>query len=229
MKTWTGRARLHIAKKKGKSLCLETQWQRACELDPSIGTLESWTLTADYPGAAVRGGIDGCKTRVFRKVAETSLTRVGLCCERAVAITSDEKSDDLRVTASKRVLEFEAALRTETQNSDALKKLFASKVSLNGIEYAQDEAISKLAESRKGDPDRVSFFDHCNVKLSTEDGSPKLLTDCGVILRTLGKTRGFPQRIAFSGANGPVEYFGDPKAMKPREQKERVRAFLPSE
>jgi hypothetical protein len=212
---------------KGKQLCLETQWQRACSLDPKIGTLESWTLTADYPGSAVRGGAEGCKTRAFRKVAEKNPTRIGLCCDRAVAITSTDIPVELRAAASKRILDVEAALGDLSPGGRASKLLF-DEVSLDGTDYKRDLALLKLLDERKADPKRLQFYDLCSIKLS-EDPTPMLLADCGVIQQNLGKTRGFPQRIAFQSETGPVVYLGDPKAMKAKERKERVKAFLPSE
>ncbi|HVJ19000.1 MAG TPA: hypothetical protein VM686_26450 [Polyangiaceae bacterium] len=222
---WPGAVAL--CQSKGKQLCLETQWQRACELDPELGKLESWTLTADYPGSAVRGGADGCKTRVFKKVSDKSETRAGLCCDRAVAISSEDKSDEFRTAATKRVLEVEAGLTDVTPTGSASKLLF-DQVSLEGDEFTRELALLKLSDERKTDPTRVQFYDHCTVKMS-EDPAPMLLADCGVVQLNMGKTRGFPQRIAFESLTGPVVYLGDPKAMKPKERKERVRAFLPSE
>lgn len=212
---------------KGKALCLETQWQRACELDPSIGEFESWTLTADFPGAAVRGGADGCKTRSFHKIDEKSPTRIGLCCERSIALTSEETSDEFRVAATKRILETETALRSVT--AEALGKLLAERVSLDGDELERSAVLSKLSDELKGDPERLSYYDHCNVKTVTEGASAQQVADCGVIQRANNRTRGFAQRIVYDSATGLVTYLGDPKAMKPREQKERVRSFLPSE
>ena len=210
---------------KGKELCLETQWQRACELDAEIGKLESWTLTADFPGAAVRGGADGCKARSFHKIQEKSPERVALCCDRVVAVTSDDKTDEFRTAISKRIVDFETTLRKAVP--EALGQIFAAKVSLDGTELDRGDALVRLAKDLKDDPERLAFYDHCNVK--TEEGTPRLVADCGVILRDLGKTKGYPQRIVFAGTDGPVEYLGDPKGMKPKEQKERVKAFLPSE
>ena len=212
---------------KGKELCLETQWQRACDLDAEIGKLESWTLTADFPGAAVRGGADGCKTRSFHKIQEKAAERVGLCCDRVVAVTSDDKSDEFRTAATKRVVDFETTLRKAV--SEELGRIFSAKVSLDGTELERGDALARLAKDLKDDPTRLSFYDHCNIKTSSEDATPRLIADCGVILRDLGKTKGYPQRIVFAGLDGPVEYLGDPKGMKPKEQKERVKAFLPSE
>jgi hypothetical protein len=213
-------------RERSKELCLETQWQRACELDANVGQFESWTLTADFPGAAVRGGADGCKARSFHKIDEKSPSRIGLCCDRAIAITSEDKADEFRIATTKRVLEFESTMRTVALES--LGKAFADKVSLDGNELERGAALAKLAEERKGDTERLAFYDHCNVELSDET-PPQLIADCGVILRSLGKTRGFAQRIVFASATGPVTYLGDPKAMKQKEQKERVKTFLPSE
>jgi hypothetical protein len=212
---------------KGKQLCLETQWQRACKLDPEVGKLESWTLTADYPGAAVRGGAEGCDTRVFKKAADKSATRVGLCCDRALAISSEDTSNEFRATATKRLLEVEAGLGDLSPSGSASKLLF-DEVSLDGAEFKRDLALLKLADERKADPTRLQFYDHCTVKMS-EDATPMLLADCGVVQLNMGKTRGFAQRIAFESATGPVVYLGDPKAMKLKERKQSVRAFIPAE
>src|SRR5512141_1745393 len=78
------------------TLCTETQWLRACKADPDFGKIESWTLTADVPGAVVRGGDDGCKARKFVKTGDKSPTRAGICCERALGITSEDKTDQFR-------------------------------------------------------------------------------------------------------------------------------------
>jgi hypothetical protein len=223
--TWSA-AIAHCAEQK-KTLCLETQWQRACELDATIGQLESWTLTADATGAAVRGGADGCKNRSLHPIDEPSPTRGGLCCDRAVAITGDDDSDEFRTMASKRVIEFETTMREA--NPESLGKAFASKLSLEGDELDRDAALSRLAEERKADPERQLCYDRCNIRLNSDETPAPLIADCGVILRSQGKIRGYPQRIVFASATGPVKYLGDPKAMKTKEQKERVKTFLPSE
>ncbi len=226
---WSG-AVAHC-QEKGKELCLETQWQRACELDPNVGKLESWTLTADFPGSAVRGGADGCKARVFKKIKDKSPTRVGLCCDRAIAMSnSDEtgKSDEFRTKMTKRILALESAITKGTLNK--LADEFAPKVSVDGVELERAGALTKLSDPWKKDATRLVFYDHCNIKKSTDAGTPPLFADCGVVLRTMGSTQGFPQRIAFdTDTGGAIVYVGDPKAMKPKEKKEHVTTFLPSE
>jgi hypothetical protein len=206
------------------TLCSETQWQRACQADSQLGQLESWTLTADVPGSAVRGGADGCKARKFVKTKDKSPTRIGLCCERALAITSEDKSDEFRELATKKVLEYETALREK--KADALGALFADNVTYLGKDLARAALVKQHLEEAASTPDSLTYFDHCDVKYA-EAGSKDLYADCGVVSGAQGKVRGLVERIAFLNSTR-IFYVGDPKGMKKREEKERVRSFLPS-
>ena len=206
------------------ALCTETQWLRACKADPDFGKIESWTLTADVPGAVVRGGDDGCKARKFVKVGDKSPTRAGVCCERALGITSEDKADAFRELATKKVLAYEAALGEK--KAEALNQLYADTVTYLGNDLAR-AALVKQQLDEAAAPDSLTYFDHCDVKYAESGGSKDLLADCGVVSGAKGKVRGFAHRIAF-GASDRIFYVGDPKGMKKREQKERVRAFLPS-
>jgi hypothetical protein len=207
------------------ALCTETQWLRACKADPDLGQLESWTLTADVPGAVVRGGSDGCKERKFVKTREKNPTRVGLCCERALGITSEDQADAFRELATKHVLAYEAALREK--KAELLGKLYADTVTYLGNDLARSALVKQQLDEAAGAPDFLMYFDHCNVKYADSGTSKDLLADCGVVSGAQGKVRGFAQRIAF-GASDRIFYVGDPKGMKKHEQKERVRSFLPS-
>jgi hypothetical protein len=207
------------------ALCTETQWLRACKADPDLGQLGSWTLTADVPGAVVRGGSDGCKERKFVKTQEKNPTRAGVCCERALGITSEDKADAFRELATKKVLAYEAALHEK--KAELLGKLYADTVTYLGNELARSALVKQQLDEAAGAADSLTYFDHCDVKYADSGTSKDLLADCGVVSGAQGKVRGFAQRIAF-GASDRIFYVGDPKGMKKHEQKERVRAFLPS-
>ena len=205
------------------ALCTETQWLRACKADPDFGKLESWTLTADVPGAVVRGGSDGCKERKFVKTRDKSPNRAGMCCERALGITSEDKADAFRELATKKVLAYEAAL--QEKKAEPLNKLYADTVTYLGNDLARAALVKQQLDEAA--PDSLTYFDHCDVKYAESGTSKDLLADCGVVSGAQGKVRGFAHRIAFGGSDR-IFYVGDPKGMKKREQKERVRAFLPS-
>jgi hypothetical protein len=207
------------------ALCTETQWLRACKADPELGKLESWTLTADVPGAVVRGGSDGCKERKFVKTRDKSPTRAGVCCERALGITSEDKTDAFRELATKKVLAYEAALYEK--KAEPLAKLYADTVTYLGSDLARAAVIKQQLDEAAGAPDSLTYFDHCDVKYAESGAAKDLLADCGVVAGAQGKVRGFAHRIAF-GASDRIFYVGDPKGMKKHEQKERVRSFLPS-
>jgi len=211
----------------GKSLCTDTQWLRACAADQELGKLETWTLTADAPGAVVRGGPAGCGDKKFVKVTEASPTRVAVCCQRAVAIRTENKNASFLSSSSKKLLDYEAALLRH--EPAALGALYDDNVAYLGKELARDDLVKAHQQSAQDNPDLASFFDHCTVKIDNDGVAATLVADCGVVTRRGGKVSGMIQRVAYGGPASKIQYVGDPSGtMKKREQKERVRSFLPS-
>ena len=208
----------------GKALCLESQWLRACAQDEAIGRVESWTLTADYPGAAVRGGAEGCAQRSFSKLGAAQPERVGLCCDRVVAVTSLDAPEELRAAASEQILSVERALAHPT--AEEWSEVVAESISLDGVYHSRDAALAEAQDARKKDQDLLSFYDHCKIDLVSEGFAPRMILDCGVIRYERGHARGFSQRIAFNSATGPVHFVGSAANMTPKERKERIKAFL---
>jgi hypothetical protein len=211
----------------GQSLCTDTQWLRACQADAELGKLETWTLTADVPGAVVRGGREGCGGRKFVKPKETSPTRVAVCCQRAVGIQTGNKNAAFLATSSKKLLDYEAAL--SKRDASALGGLYDDNVTYLGKDLARDALVQQHQQYQKDNPDLSSYFDHCTVKIDTDGVSPTLLADCGVVTRKGSAGQGMTQRVIWGGPASKIEYVGDTSGnVKKREQKERVRSFLPS-
>ena len=212
---------------RGKDLCTETQWQRACAVDVGIGHFATWTAAAHEAGAVVRGGASACSAREGRAVDERDPNRLGLCCERAVAIATVENGDAFRATVSKRVLEVESALNAADES--LFEKILSEKPSLDGTEMERDTAIAKFAAERQREAGAITYYDRCTAKLVADELPHVVIVDCVAVKRAQGKARGLSQRIAFAELTGPVVYLGDPKRMKVKERKGRVKAFLPSE
>jgi hypothetical protein len=211
----------------GRSLCSDTQWLRACAADAELGKLETWTLTADVPGAVVRGGPAGCGDKKFVKVTEASPTRAAVCCQRAVAIRTENKNASFLASSSKKLLDYEVALLRH--EPAPLGALYDDNVTYLGKELARDDLVKAHEQSAKDNPDLASFFDHCTVKIDNDGVAASLVADCGVVQRRGGKVSGLIQRVAYGGPASKIQYVGDPSGtMKKREQKERVRSFLPS-
>jgi hypothetical protein len=136
-------------------------------------------------------------------------------------MTADEKLKDDLPTLAKRLLDIESA-----QRSGSLRKLFSNKVSLDGKELDREVAAARLHERDKANADQTAIYDTCKVASSTDDC---VVVDCSVLLQSPGKVARITQRIALTGPSGLVTYLGDPAAMKSREKKQRVKAFLSSE
>ncbi|HKO52575.1 MAG TPA: serine/threonine-protein kinase, partial [Polyangiaceae bacterium] len=71
----------------GKTLCTDGQWQRACDSFPEVGEAPSWTESIEDGRFVVRGG-GSCKSRKLVSEGERDAQRIGLCCDRAIAMSS---------------------------------------------------------------------------------------------------------------------------------------------
>jgi len=95
--------------RRGLVLCTEAQWTKACDVDPTLGDLESWVATpsSDFKHMMTMGG-GGCATRHATDATSRSATRVSVCCERAIRIRGVD--GELATEASHRIGEYERAL-----------------------------------------------------------------------------------------------------------------------
>jgi hypothetical protein len=211
-----------------KSLCSETQWMKACAADPALGKLESWTLTADFPGAAVRGGDGGCGARKFVKVEERSPTRVGVCCSRAIAINSSVTQGPFRADMNDRILKYEAALNQ--CDTLGLSDLYCDKVAFEKDDFESKVLIERHELERKTSPDLLFGFDRCSLKEANPTSSTFAQAQCVSFTYKQGVARGGTSLIAWNDA-GRISFFGTPKNYRAPvaeavEAKERIDAFI---
>lgn len=212
----------------GKSLCTETQWMKACSLDASLGNTASWTLTADFPGAAVRGGGPaGCGTRSFVKVSERSPDRVGLCCSRAVAISTSVTAGTFRADMNERILKYETALNQ--CDTLSLGELYCDKVAFEKDDLEAKSLVERHELERKTAPDLLFAFDRCSLKQAGADSLSQAQAQCTGVTHKLGATRGGTSLIAWND-EGRITYYGSPKNYRApaREAKERINSFITS-
>lgn len=203
------------------SLCSETQWERACEADATLGQLETWTVSMDGPKVVTRGG-DSCSKRALVAPAETSPSRGLVCCTRAVGINTDNPNDSFLRASAERVRALEAAM---TENdATKLDAQFDADVLLGGKETPKDQAVSYY----KGRPSSVwSVFDVCEVKIDKE-AETRLLSECRTTTSAPSASRTL---IVYGGPASKVQLIGPPDTLKllPKkgeEKKERVRSFI---
>jgi serine/threonine-protein kinase len=149
----------------GKTLCTESQWQRACDAFPEVAEAASWTESVEDGHIVVRGG-GACNARKLALESERDAARIGLCCDRAVAMTSTSLQKPFLSSTAGVVLKLERALNQ--RSIDGFLELSEDHVQLN--EHARDKAglRSLLSQSFSAARDLVMVNDHCDVSVSAK-------------------------------------------------------------
>ena len=149
----------------GKTLCTDAQWQRACDTFPEVGEAPSWTESLKDGRVVVRGGGSCAATKLVTE-GERDPQRIGLCCDRAVAMTSNSLQKPFLSSTAGIVLKLE---RTLNQRSiDGFLDLSEDHVVLN--EHPRDKASLKslLTQSFAGARDLVIVNDQCDISVSAK-------------------------------------------------------------
>ncbi|MEO6601202.1 MAG: serine/threonine-protein kinase [Polyangiaceae bacterium] len=149
----------------GKTLCTEAQWQRACDSFPEVGEAASWTESLDDGHVVIRGG-GSCKPRKLVSESDNDSQRIGLCCDRAVAMTSSSLQKSFMSSTAGVVLKLERALNQ--RSIDRFLDLSEDHVTLN--EHPRDKASLKglLTQSFATARDLVIVNDTCEISVSAK-------------------------------------------------------------
>ncbi len=146
----------------GKTLCTEAQWSRACNAFPEVGNASSWTESLDDGLVVVRGG-GSCAPRKLVSETDRDAQNVGLCCDRAVAMTSTSLQKPFLASTASVVLKLERALNQRsidgflelTEDRVLLDKHMRDKPSLKGL----------LTQSFAKAHDLVIINDTCEIEV----------------------------------------------------------------
>jgi eukaryotic-like serine/threonine-protein kinase len=159
--------------RKQLSLCTEGQWLRACELHPEIGTRASWTLTTDPSGMIVRGG-QGCSTKELVAPDARSPEIVGVCCSRAVGMTSSgNTSAPFLKSTGNQILQVERVLNAS--NGPEFARLSASEVNFFGKRTSRDALVEVINWYGKKSS---NYFERCSVDLRASGVERGWLAEC---------------------------------------------------
>jgi len=123
------------------------------------GTEEGWI---------VRGGA-GCSSTAEAAGSDLSPTRIGLCCERAPAISSTQRGESWLKTANTYIGIVEDALNSTSPQK--VVKLLADPAKLFTTRMTHEEALADL----RGDATRFAEWNHrlmaCHADVGAEAGS----------------------------------------------------------
>ncbi|HEX3854218.1 MAG TPA: serine/threonine-protein kinase [Polyangiaceae bacterium] len=149
----------------GKTLCSETQWQHACDSFVEVGEAPSWTESLEDGHVVVRGG-GSCAKRVLAIETDHDAQRIGLCCDRAVAMTSASLQKPFLSSTAGVVLRLERALNQ--RSIENFLDLSEDHVVLN--EHTRDKAQLKslLTQSFTSARDLVIVNDTCDISVAAK-------------------------------------------------------------
>jgi serine/threonine-protein kinase len=153
----------------GLALCTEQQWARACAEHPETSREPSWTLTAQSHGFVVRGG-GACTLRAVAAGSSSATDRRGLCCERSVAIETNNPNNNFVVATSRQLEKIEAALNS--RRSSVFLGLVSDGASIDGEPRTLAEIGKMLDESYQQHPDQWTIIDTCSVSMKAVVRAP---------------------------------------------------------
>lgn len=182
---------------KGMGLCTESQWDRACGVDSTLGAIETWTVTFSGPGAfVIRGGPSGCTARKVAPGSEASPTRAGACCDPAVAISSDNKNKAFLITVSDKMTRYEKGINKKS--GAALAPFIEDSIGFFAKTYDHDQMVSKYDAWFRQWPEQWTVYDLCDVTI--QPGVEATWTgDCTTTAQKAGEVAFVTTRYTWSG------------------------------
>jgi hypothetical protein len=149
----------------GKTLCSDEQWQRACDSFPEVASAPSWTESLEDGRVVVRGG-GVCSARKSVPQSEQDPGRIGLCCDRAIAMTSNSLQKQFLFSTAAIVLKLERALNQ--RSIDNFLDLSEDHVILNQKSRDKNGLKSVLTQSFAASRDLVIVNDSCDISVESK-------------------------------------------------------------
>ncbi len=195
----------------GLALCTETQWSRACSIDPTLGATATWTITADADhGFVVRGGRD-CDLRRVVAGSTTDASRAALCCSRAVGLSSVNESPGFLGSANRKLLAFEA--ENPRGSRGGLGAMLAD--SLQFYRYSalkREQALALFDDAIAKHQDFWVLIDTCDI--SVDSVAETWTADCRKEAGQDGTVAYVVSRFVWSGRDGKLQSITDPQIMR---------------
>jgi hypothetical protein len=149
----------------GLSLCSEAQWIHACSTYPELGSVSTWTSTLKGEKVAVRGG-ESCASEGQAAPVERALNRFGMCCERAIQMTTDNLQKNYLLTTAERIFIIENALNQ--RNVQALLDLSEPSVIVDEQAKSQAELKRSIEADFRTAPELIVQNDTCDVSVQAK-------------------------------------------------------------
>lgn len=193
-------------------LCTSSQWQTACEADPAIANVETWTITPEKTsGFVVRGGSGDCKQKRVGLGVQSSPFRAAACCSSAMVSSGRGITPAMLRAMAKNVLDFERALNQH--RASALRSWFDDKVHLFTSEKTPAAAVEVFEHELSRAEDYYVVHELCDF--AADPGNETYTADCRKIARQAGKIGHVSTRYVFVGGSGKVRSISDTALYRP--------------
>lgn len=169
----------------GMALCSEAQWLHACSAFPELGAVPSWTSTLKGELVVVRGGPD-CGSESKAAPVERALNRAGMCCDRAIAMTTDNLQKNYLTTTGERVLAIERALNQ--RNMSSLLDLSESSVAVDDQPKSPAQLKALVETAFKSAPGIYVLNDTCHFSVQAKKITKGTRRKKKVVYQTQGWT-----------------------------------------
>jgi serine/threonine-protein kinase len=147
------------------TLCSEAQWIRACSSFPELGSVPSWTSSVKGEEVVVRGG-ETCASEGRSAPIERALNRYGMCCDRAIAVTTGNLQKPYLVTTAERILSLERALNQ--RNVQALLDLAEPTIVIDEQQKTAAELKKSIESDFRAAPELVVLNDTCEISVQAK-------------------------------------------------------------
>jgi serine/threonine-protein kinase len=169
----------------GMALCTQAQWEHACSIFPDLAPRASWTASLQGDAVVVRGG-ESCATSSRATPEEHAEARFGTCCDRAIAMTTDNLQKPYLTTTAGRVLAIERALNQ--RNVNALLELCESTLTVDGRPKTPAAFRALVEAGFRSSPGVVILNDTCKVSVQAKKLTKRVHKKKHVVYQTQGWT-----------------------------------------
>ncbi len=149
----------------GMMLCSESQWTHACESFSELGSAASWTSSVKDGKVVVRGG-ESCASEARAEPSERAANRLGVCCERAITVTTGNLQAKYLLSTAERVLAVERALNQ--RNVQALLDVSDSSIVIDEQSKTPAQLRRLIEADFKSEPALIVLNDVCDIAVQAK-------------------------------------------------------------
>jgi len=170
----------------GLTVCTELQWERACTAFPELAGAASWTNNVTAENVAVVRGGKTCGDTANAPIGERQPDRYGLCCERAIAMTTGNLQKAYLQTTADRILSLERVLNQRDANG--FQALTEPTILVDGEKKTQAQLSKIIGQLQSVAQDMLVINERCSVSVQAQKVKKRVKRKLTTTYQTTGWT-----------------------------------------